>query len=115
VAKVPAAKAPAAKPSPKAPATTGAVTSSTPAARRIAIDGVSLTINGVSDDGFDVCLIPHTLSKTHLPERKVGDGVNLESDVIGKYVKRPAQPRRRGADLVGRRRPAAPRRIPALS
>ena len=88
MAKVPAAKAPAAKPSPKAPATTGAVTSSTAAARRIAIDGVSLTINGVSDDGFDVCLIPHTLSKTHLPELKVGDGVNLESDVIGKYVKR---------------------------
>jgi riboflavin synthase len=54
----------------------------------IAIDGASLTINGVDDDGFDVCLIPHTLEKTHLSELQVGDAVNLESDVVGKYVRR---------------------------
>jgi riboflavin synthase len=54
----------------------------------IAIDGASLTINGVDDDGFDVCLIPHTLGMTHLAELRVGDVVNLESDVVGKYVRR---------------------------
>ncbi len=54
----------------------------------IAIDGVSLTINGVSGDGFDVTLIPHTEQKTHLTSLKVGDAVNLEADVIGKYVRR---------------------------
>ncbi len=54
----------------------------------IAIDGVSLTINGVSADGFDVTLIPHTEQKTHLTSLKVGDAVNLEADVIGKYVRR---------------------------
>lgn len=66
----------------------------------ITIDGVSLTINGVDDDGFDVCLIPHTMTKTHLLDLKAGDAVNLESDVIGKYVKRLMQPhsRRGGVD-----------------
>ena len=54
----------------------------------ITIDGVSLTINGVAADGFDVCLIPHTLAQTHLDDLRVGDVVNLESDVIGKYVRR---------------------------
>ncbi len=54
----------------------------------IAIDGVSLTLNVVDDDGFDVCLIPHTLTQTHLADLKPGDVVNLESDLIGKYVQR---------------------------
>ncbi len=54
----------------------------------IAIDGVSLTLNGVNADSFDVCLIPHTLSHTHLGDLTIGDVVNLESDMIGKYVKR---------------------------
>ncbi len=54
----------------------------------IAIDGVSLTLNVVDDDGFDVCLIPHTLGATHLAAMKAGDVVNLESDMIGKYVQR---------------------------
>ncbi len=54
----------------------------------IAIDGVSLTLNVVDDDGFDVCLIPHTLTQTHLAAMAVGDRVNLESDLIGKYVQR---------------------------
>lgn len=54
----------------------------------ICIDGVSLTLNEVDDDGFEVCLIPHTLGQTHLGDIKVGDVVNLESDVIGKYVQR---------------------------
>lgn len=66
----------------------------------IAIDGVSLTINGVDDDGFDVCLIPHTLGVTHLLDLKPGDVVNLESDVVGKYARRLLGPhaRRGGVD-----------------
>ena len=52
----------------------------------VAIDGVSLTVVGVSDGGFDVALIPHTLAETNLGDRKPGDRVNLEADVLGKYV-----------------------------
>jgi riboflavin synthase len=54
----------------------------------IAIDGTSLTVNTVDDGGFGVCLIPHTLTRTHLVELREGDVVNLESDLIGKYVRR---------------------------
>ena len=54
----------------------------------LAIDGVSLTVVGVHDKGFDVALIPHTLAVTTLGERSPGDPVNLEVDVLGKYVKR---------------------------
>lgn len=66
----------------------------------IAIDGVSLTVNTVDDDGFDVCLIPHTLGKTHLPALRIGDVVNLESDVIGKYVQRLVSRGRSGGAAV---------------
>lgn len=54
----------------------------------VAIDGVSLTVVGVAEDGFDVALIPHTLAETNLGEREPGDRVNLEADVLGKYVLR---------------------------
>lgn len=54
----------------------------------VAIDGVSLTVVDVVEDGFDVVLIPHTLAETTLGERRPGDPVNLEADVLGKYVKR---------------------------
>ncbi len=54
----------------------------------IAIDGVSLTVTAVSPSGFDVALIPHTLEVTTLGDRQPGDKVNLEADVLGKYVKR---------------------------
>jgi riboflavin synthase len=54
----------------------------------VAIDGVSLTVVGVEASGFDVALIPHTLSATTLGERQPGDRVNLEADVLGKYVRR---------------------------
>jgi riboflavin synthase len=53
----------------------------------VAIDGVSLTVVGVNDHGFDVALIPHTLAVTTLGELRPGDRVNLETDVLGKYVK----------------------------
>jgi riboflavin synthase len=54
----------------------------------IAIDGVSLTRVTVGDAGFDVALIPHTLAATSLADRKPGDRVNLEADVLGKYVQK---------------------------
>ena len=54
----------------------------------VAVDGVSLTVVGATEAGFDVALIPHTLAATTLGERQPGDRVNLEADVLGKYVKR---------------------------
>ena len=54
----------------------------------VAIDGVSLTVVDVAPEGFDVALIPHTLRETTLGDRVVGDAVNLEADVLGKYVLR---------------------------
>ena len=54
----------------------------------VTIDGVALTVVGVGEDGFDVALIPHTLAVTTLGERTAGDRVNLEADILGKYVKR---------------------------
>jgi len=54
----------------------------------VAIDGVSLTVVGVDEAGFDVALIPHTLEVTTLGGLRAGDRVNVEVDVLGKYVKR---------------------------
>ena len=54
----------------------------------IAIDGISLTVAGVSDSAFTVSTIPHTRANTNLAGKRVGDAVNLENDVIGKYVER---------------------------
>jgi riboflavin synthase len=54
----------------------------------ITVDGVSLTVAGVDADTFDVALIPYTLDATTLGERTVGDEVNLEVDVIARYVGR---------------------------
>ncbi len=54
----------------------------------IAVDGVSLTLVDVDDEQFSVALIPHTLATTTLGLRRVGDEVNLETDVLAKYVER---------------------------
>lgn len=54
----------------------------------VTLDGVSLTVNGVSDDSFHVQLIPETQKRTTLGQRRVGDAVNVEADLIGKYVAR---------------------------
>ena len=54
----------------------------------IAIDGISLTVTEVTDTGFSVSLIPHTAKETTLGLKKVGDSVNLETDILGKYVER---------------------------
>jgi len=54
----------------------------------IAIDGVSLTVNSVTNTRFGVAIIPHTTDKTNLGEYRVGRRVNLEADMIGKYVEK---------------------------
>ncbi len=52
----------------------------------ITIDGISLTVAKVSEESFSISAIPHTVSETNLRDKKVGSLVNLECDVIGKYV-----------------------------
>ena len=54
----------------------------------ITVEGVSLTIAGLDDDGFAVALVPHTLEATTLGEVAPGDSVNLEADVLAKYVEK---------------------------
>ena len=61
----------------------------------IAIDGISLTVADVTDRDFAVSIIPHTGAQTTLLDRKAGDTVNLETDILGKYV----------AKLLGREEP----------
>ncbi len=52
----------------------------------IALDGISLTIASITKDGVRIALVPHTLANTTLEEKAVGAKVNLETDIIGKYV-----------------------------
>lgn len=52
----------------------------------VAIDGISLTVAELSGDSFSVSVIPHTAKETILSEKNIGDTVNLENDLIGKYV-----------------------------
>lgn len=54
----------------------------------IAVDGISLTVAGVSKKQFRIWIIPHTYEVTALRERKVGDAVDLEADLLGKYVEK---------------------------
>ena len=54
----------------------------------IAVDGISLTVADVQKKGFRIWIIPHTYEVTALRQRKVGDAVNLEADLIGKYVQK---------------------------
>lgn len=58
----------------------------------IAIDGISLTVARVETDRFAVSVIPHTAAVTLLGQRRTGDRVNLESDLVGKYVERLLRP-----------------------
>lgn len=53
----------------------------------IAVDGISLTVNECTSRSFSVAIIPFTLAHTNLQRRGVGDRVNLEADIIGKYVR----------------------------
>ena len=54
----------------------------------IAVDGVSLTVNGADNDSFHVAIIPHTMEHTAFGDFKVGSRVNLEIDMLARYVKR---------------------------
>ena len=57
----------------------------------IAVDGVSLTVAALHADAFDVMIIPFTWANTNLAQRRPGDRVNLEFDIVGKYVARAAE------------------------
>jgi len=61
----------------------------------VAVDGISLTVAGVQRGSFRIWIIPHTFEITALRERKVGDAVNLEADLLGKYVEKFVSLRRR--------------------
>lgn len=54
----------------------------------VAVNGISLTVNGVSEKGFDVNIVPHTASETTISELRIGEEVNIETDLIGKYVEK---------------------------
>ncbi len=63
----------------------------------VAVDGVSLTVAAVSDTSFVIALVPHTLAETTLSEVGTGDAVNVETDILAKYVERLLPPSRTGA------------------
>ncbi len=54
----------------------------------VAVDGISLTINACDSGGFQVSIIPHTARITTIGQKQVGDAVNIETDIIGKYVEK---------------------------
>jgi riboflavin synthase len=62
----------------------------------VALDGISLTVAAVKQRSFRVWIIPHTYEITALRDRKVGDAVNLEADLLGKYVEKFFKARSRG-------------------
>jgi riboflavin synthase len=59
----------------------------------IAVDGISLTVAGVTKTDFRIWIIPHTFEVTALRERAAGEAVNLEADILGKYVEKFVKPR----------------------
>jgi riboflavin synthase len=63
----------------------------------VAVDGVSLTINRCDRNSFEVSIIPHTATETHITRLREGDPVNIETDMIGKYVERFVSHRGRNA------------------
>jgi riboflavin synthase len=65
----------------------------------VAINGISLTVNEVSGDGFTVTVIPHSFDNTTLADLAPGGRVNIETDILGKYIERLAQPWKDGAGL----------------
>jgi len=68
----------------------------------IAIEGISLTINQCSDTDFEVSIIPHTADITTIGQKHVGDRVNIETDMIGKYVRKILMGRISGKDKLSR-------------
>ncbi|MCL2760783.1 MAG: riboflavin synthase [Desulfuromonadales bacterium] len=66
----------------------------------IAVDGISLTVNAATRNSFKVNIIPATLSKTTLANSQVGDSVNIETDIIGKYVERLLNSGKAGSEKI---------------
>jgi riboflavin synthase alpha subunit len=60
----------------------------------VAVDGVSLTVTAVRQGAFEVMLVPHTLARTTLGRREPGDAVNLEVDLLARYLERQLEARR---------------------
>jgi riboflavin synthase len=54
----------------------------------VAINGISLTVNGCSEGSFEVNVVPHTFAETTIGDVKIGDAVNIETDLLGKYVEK---------------------------
>lgn len=54
----------------------------------VTVDGISLTVAGLQGNEFGVSVVPHTMTHTNLPYRQIGDSVNIETDIIGKYIER---------------------------
>lgn len=67
----------------------------------VAVDGISLTVNQVTAESFSVSVIPHSLAQTCLKDRHEGDLVNLETDLIGRYVERLLSGHRTATDGAG--------------
>lgn len=65
----------------------------------VAIDGISLTVSRVTDSSFSVSIIPHTAEQTILSYKKTGDIVNLENDIVGKYVEKLMNPAKSGSNI----------------
>lgn len=65
----------------------------------VAIDGISLTVARVTDSSFSVSIIPHTAEQTILSYKKTGDIVNLENDIVGKYVEKLIYPESRKSNI----------------
>ncbi len=71
----------------------------------IAIDGISLTVNGCEEATFHVNIVPHTAKETTIDDLQIGDEVNLETDLIGKYVERMLAAWSKSGEKGGERKP----------
>ena len=71
----------------------------------IAIDGISLTVTEADDSGFGVSLIPHTAKMTTLGYKSAGDAVNLETDILARYVEKMLGMDKKGNGFAGRHKP----------
>ena len=67
----------------------------------IAVDGISLTVSRLGEDFFEVAIIPHTLEHTNLARRRPGDRVNIECDILAKYVEAALSNRRHNGSHAG--------------
>lgn len=66
----------------------------------IAIDGISLTLSAVDKNAFNLSIIPHTMEETTLSNKNVGDTVNIETDIVGRYIEKFISEKKRKDDTV---------------